>query len=409
MKLLHTSDWHLGRNLYGRARYEEFDLFLNWLATLLVDERIDALLIAGDIFDTTTTSNRAQAQYYQFLQKVAASRCRHVVITGGNHDSPSFLDAPGHLLKALNIHVVGQATENPADEVLVLDSIDGKPELIVCAVPYLRDRDVRRALPGESITDKDKLLVQGLYHHYGQVTEHAQLLRSQLGNDIPIVGMGHLFAAGGKTSDGDGVRELYVGTLAQIGADLFSDRCDYVALGHLHSPQAVAGCSTIRYCGSPLPMGFGEARQQKSVCCVTFDACTPDITQIPVPVFQTLVRVQGDWPAINEQLGELAKHRSSAWLEIIYDGADVLTDLRERVQEAVTATDMDVLRICNRQLINATLAASHSEETLGSLGPDQVFERCLQAQHVPDDQQPALWASYRQTLASLQNDDPNAL
>ena len=107
MKILHTSDWHLGRSLYGRKRYEEFSSFLDWLAQTIEEEKVDALLVAGDVFDNSTPSNRAQELYYRFLCRVAASCCRHVVVIAGNHDSPSFLNVPKELLRALNVYVVG--------------------------------------------------------------------------------------------------------------------------------------------------------------------------------------------------------------------------------------------------------------------------------------------------------------
>ncbi|NLE26621.1 MAG: exonuclease subunit SbcD, partial [Clostridiaceae bacterium] len=118
MKIIHTSDWHLGCSLFGRKRYEETEKFLDWLSELLEQENIDVLLVAGDIFDTTTPSNRAQKLYYQFLHRVAQSSCRHVVITAGNHDSPSFLNAPRELLRYLQVYIVGSMEENPDDEVL---------------------------------------------------------------------------------------------------------------------------------------------------------------------------------------------------------------------------------------------------------------------------------------------------
>ena len=158
MKFLHTSDWHLGRSLYGRKRYEEFTAFLDWLTQTIEDEKIDALLVAGDVFDTSTPSNRAQELYYRFLCRVAASCCRHVVVVAGNHDSPSFLNAPKELLRALNVYVVGSMTEAYEDEVFILQA-DDKPEAIVCAVPYLRDKDIRTVEPGETIDDKNAKLV----------------------------------------------------------------------------------------------------------------------------------------------------------------------------------------------------------------------------------------------------------
>ena len=134
MKILHTSDWHLGRSLYGRKRYDEFTAFLDWVAQTIEAEGIDTLLVAGDVFDTTTPSNRAQELYYRFLCRVSTSCCRHVVVIAGNHDSPSFLSAPKELLRVLNVYVVGSMTEIMDDEVIVLHK-DEQPEAIVCAVP----------------------------------------------------------------------------------------------------------------------------------------------------------------------------------------------------------------------------------------------------------------------------------
>jgi len=306
MRVLHTSDWHIGRTLYGRKRYEEFESFLTWLAETIQQNRIDALLVSGDVFDTSAPSNRAQELYYRFLCRVAASVCRHVVVVAGNHDSPSFLNAPKELLKALDVHVVGSSTENTEDEVLVLRNEQDAPELIVCAVPYLRDRDIRVAEAGESVEDKERKMIEGIRNHYATVAALAEQKREELGADIPIVGTGHLFTAGGQTVDGDGVRELYVGSLAHVTAGIFPASFDYLALGHLHMPQKVNGSETIRYSGSPLPMGFGEAKQQKSVCQVEFHSTAASVQLIDVPVFQELECVTGDWDAISSRILELS-------------------------------------------------------------------------------------------------------
>ena len=148
LRILHTSDWHIGRTLYGRRRYETFSAFLDWLADTVRDRHVDVLIVAGDVFDTSAPSNRAQELYYRFLCRVMPF-CRHIVVVAGNHDSPSFLTAPKELLRALNVHVVGSISDDPGHEILRLDGPDGEPELIVCAVPYLRDRDIRVVEPGE--------------------------------------------------------------------------------------------------------------------------------------------------------------------------------------------------------------------------------------------------------------------
>ena len=413
MRVLHTSDWHLGRTLYGRKRYEEFESFLTWLAEMIQQNGIDALLVAGDVFDTSAPSNRAQELYYRFLCRVAASSCRHVVVVAGNHDSPSFLNAPKELLKALDVHVVGSSTESLEDEVLVLRNEQDIPELIVCAVPYLRDRDIRVAEVGESVEAKERKIIDSIRTHYAAVAALAKQKRDELEVDIPIVAMGHLFTAGGQTVDGDGVRELYVGSLAHVTAGIFPTSFDYLALGHLHVPQAVNGSETIRYSGSPLPMGFGEAKQQKSVCQVVFDQgedhiTTASVQLIDVPVFQRLERVEGDWDSISSRILELSATDSQGWLEVIYEGDDVIGDLRERLEAVITGTQMEILRIKNNRIIDRVLGQIHEEETLDDLNVNDVFERCLAVHEVPEDQRPELLRAYQETVSSLYEDDEQA-
>lgn len=408
MKILHTSDWHIGRTLYGRKRYEEFESFLTWLAETIQQNEVDALLVAGDVFDTSAPSNRAQELYYRFLCRVAASSCRHIVVVAGNHDSPSFLNAPKELLKALDVHVVGSSTASPEDEVLVLRNERDAPELIVCAVPYLRDRDIRVAEAGESVEDKERKLIDGIRTHYAAVAALAEQKREELGADIPIVGTGHLFTAGGQTVDGDGVRELYVGSLAHVTAGIFPACFNYLALGHLHVPQKVNGSETIRYSGSPLPMGFGEAKQQKSVCRVEFHSTAASVQLIDVPVFQKLERVKGDWDGISNRILELSATDSQGWLEVIYDGTEVIGDLRERLEAAMSGTQMEILRIKNNRIIDRVLGQIHEEETLDDLNVNDVFERCLAVHDVPEDQRPELLRAYQETVSSLYEDDVQA-
>lgn len=423
MKILHTSDWHIGRTLYGRKRYAEFEAFLDWLAITIEQEQVDALLVAGDIFDTSTPSNRAQALYYRFLCRVAGSSCRHVVVIAGNHDSPSFLDAPRELLKALDVHVVGQAGERAEDEIIVLNDGQGNPELIVCAVPYLRDREIRTAEAGESIEDKERKLIEGIRDHYARVVALAEQKRQAFGAALPVIGMGHLFTAGGQTQEGDGVRELYVGSLAHVSAHIFPDSLDYLALGHLHVPQKVGGAETRRYCGSPIPMGFGEAGQAKYVCLVSLgeDARADDseaaaahsrvavkVEQLSVPVFQTLLRIKGDWPHIAARLKSLTDEQSQAWVEIIYEGADVIGDLRNRLDAAVAGSLVEILRVRNLRVAAQAMERSHDDETLDDLTPSEVFERCLTAHDIPAEQRITLRASFGEILTSVLESDAQA-
>ena len=408
MKVLHTSDWHIGRSLYGQNRYEEHEAFLNWLADAIQEHQIDVLLVAGDVFDSSTPSNCAQELYYRFLGRIAsgAGSCRHIVLIAGNHDSPTLLDAPKGLLQQLNVHVVGGPCDPIAEEAIVLHDRNGAPKLIVCAVPFLRDRDLRSAEAGESIDDKNRKLVEGLRSHYTTVAQAAQDKKNELGTELPIVAMGHLFTAGGQTNDS--VRELYVGSLAQVDASLFPDFLNYVALGHLHTPQRVGGTDRIRYCGSPLALSFGEAGQRKILCAVEFDAESAAVQLLDVPTFQLLEQIRGDWASIARRLQELVTNQSHSWLEILYEGEAVIGDLRERIDQIVAGSAVKVLRIQSQRVVDRILAEASDEETLNDLSEIDVFRRCLDAQSVPEEQYEELMQTYQEALLSLQQADLRA-
>lgn len=412
MKILHTSDWHLGRSLYGRKRYDEFSAFLDWLGDTIEGEGICALLVAGDIFDTSTPNNQAQKLYYRFLCRVADSSCRHIVIIAGNHDSPSFLNAPKELLQALNVYVIGAITEHPEDEVIVLNNENDEPEAIVCAVPYLRDKDIRTVEPGESVADKNAKLIAGVRNHYAAVCAIAvrrqrEFKEKGLNPDIPIIALGHIFTAGGKTIADDGVRELYVGSLAHVGKDVFPESIDYLALGHLHVPQRVGTTDHFRYSGSPIAIGFGEARQKKIVIEVEFNGKTPTLRELPVPCFQSLERISGSLNEIKERIEQLKDEASNAWLEIEYTGAEHIGNFRELVDESLEESCMEVRRIKNRQIFDRALNRIDENETLDDLDVNDVFRRCLDTFQVAAAERPEITRSYNEIIESLYEDDIN--
>ncbi|MGP4716809.1 exonuclease SbcCD subunit D C-terminal domain-containing protein [Psychrobacter sp. T6-6] len=510
LKILHTSDWHLGRRLYGRLRYEEFETFLQWLEVTISTQQVDILIVAGDIFDTMTPSNKAQALYYEFLGRVSRSCCQHVVIVAGNHDSPTFLDAPSNVLKFLNVHVIGTACDDLEDEVLVLGDDDNNPHCIIAAVPYLRDRDVRSSSAGESADSKDANVIKGIRAHYDAVAsiakgQQAELIKTHQ-RHIPIIATGHLFAAGGKTTGDDGVRDLYVGSLGKISADMFDEGFDYVALGHLHVPQRVGGRESIRYSGSPIAMGFGEAKQQKQVLLIQFgnsesfdndslslnvipqlastdapvqtakiekpiektakkvvsqvelfmddlfgfdepiedteaekivipngtstqqdqssqtipaktttankmlhhnEGNQMQVVSLPIPKFQQLAQISGDLPIISQTIKSLTP-AESVWLEVVYTGDEIVSDLREQVQAMVDGLPCEVLKIKNTRTYNKVLNQQQTSENLQDLNEMDVFERCLTINDVVESQKDSLRDAYGQILYNLRHEDKQA-
>jgi exonuclease SbcD len=406
MKILHTADWHIGQHLHTRKRYQEFQEFFAWLVKKISEESFDILLVAGDIFDTTTPSNQAQELYNNFLAEVSKTACRHIVVTGGNHDSPSLLNAQRNVFKLLQIHVVGSAEENPKDEVLLLHDLKGNPELIVCAVPYLRDRDIRKSEPGESLEEKGQKLIEGVRRHYAEVCEEAERLRESISQWVPIVAMGHLFAAGGETSTGDGVRDLFIGSLGHIHADIFPPCIDYLALGHLHSPQKVGGKDTMRYSGSPLPISFAEANHEKEVVCIQFTDKKITVEGHKIPTFQELKRIRGDWDHIFDEIAKEKDRDSKAFLEISYIGGEYIdAKLHNRLEKSIEGSKMEILTINNERKKQRIIAEGENSASLDDLHPIDVFKSVLETEQILETEQKDLIARFLEMVTQVTEED----
>ncbi|MDO5651988.1 MAG: exonuclease SbcCD subunit D C-terminal domain-containing protein [Moraxella sp.] len=419
LRMLHTSDWHLGKRLHNHSRYDEFAQFLSWLIDTINAECVDVLIVAGDIFDTMTPSNRAQELYYNFLGLVAKSSCRHVVITAGNHDSPTFLDAPKSILRSLNVRVVGSISDNICDDVFCLHNPQGQAEAIIIAAPYLRDKDVRDSSSFDAVGTKEYDTIQGIAEYYAQLTAHAKALQADIiatqGTSVPIIATGHLFVAGSSIADkNDGMRDLlYVGTIGQIHASIFDESLHYVALGHIHAPQKVANQDRIRYCGSPIAMSFGEIGKTKQVLLIDFEACLPIIHSIAVPVFQPLIRISGDWQTIEKQLHnaiDMGKDTGKSVLaEIIYTADELEPHLTKKIRHITEGSQVIVLNINNKTQYQYSLSQSHKGEQLKHLSEIEVFDKLLQRHEITSQESHALKIAHQTILTSLHEDDSQAI
>ncbi len=399
MKILHTSDWHLGRTLYSKKeRQNEHSAFLNWLLATIKENAIDVLLIAGDVFDTASPSSSSQKMYYDFLVQVRNSECKNVVVVGGNHDSPSFLNAPRDILAALNVSVIGNATENIEDEIISIEDGDKNPVMIVCAVPFLRERDISRFAEKENYADRSKRINESIKKHYETIAKLAEKRKKDSKKNLPIVAMGHLSVVGGKRNEDDGVRETYIGNVEAISSDIFPETFDYVALGHYHIPSVIK--NHIRYCGSPIPMGFGEAGQKKCVYIIDFkDEKT--IETIEIPNFQRLESIVGDKEFIAERLTELRKENISVWVEIIYKGEAIFPDFSAWINEQTANTNIEVLKLQNRQYLNNVLTTDDTINSLEELNVFDVFDTLLAKSTHPEAQKNELKATYKEVVTSL--------
>ncbi|PRY05707.1 exodeoxyribonuclease I subunit D [Pontibacter ummariensis] len=406
MRVLHTSDWHLGQRLVNLERTEEHQHFLDWLLQTIEQEQVEVLLMSGDVFDNGSPSNTALRQYYNFLTKVCATCCKHIIVTGGNHDSISTLNAPKELLECFNIHVIGGASPEPLDELIEVKDEQGQVQLVVCAVPFLRDRDVRLSVPGESFEEREARIKQGIAAHYAAFVPH---LASYKRAAVPVVAMGHLFAAGGSASDSE--KEIHVGNLGQIGADQFPKEFDYVALGHLHRPQKVNGSHHIRYSGSPIPLSFSEVADKKVVYVLDFEAGKlADLREIEVPCCRKLIRFKGSLEKVKQDLATFdnSAFALTAWAELQVELEAALPDLNQQIEEVLSHKPELQLLIHRPPSIKATRQALEQqvqeEADLHTLREKEVFlKRCESA--FPESDHSELLTTFAELLELMGQED----
>jgi DNA repair protein SbcD/Mre11 len=376
VRILHTSDLHLGHRLLERSRIEEQEALLEWLVQIIRQEEVELLIIAGDIFDTGAPPNAALKLYYNFLHQVAETECLATLIIGGNHDSVAALNAPRQLLSHFRVQVTGGAAGTD-EELFLMRDRQGEPSALVGCVPFLRERDLRTPRPGESIEERDAGLVAGIREHYRLLSEAA----ADRG-DLPLILCGHLFAGG---VSGGGERDLYVGNLGQIDSSVFPAEAQYVALGHLHRAQAVGGSSHIRYSGSPLALDFTDD-SVKSVTLLNLEHRAPlEVELFPAPVFRRLVSLSGSLPEILWRLnGEAgAGETFLPWLDITV--TDPIPEAQERIEEAAAELDLEILRVRYGRPSNGDDSWEAVDEQLEELSPREVFRRRCESRGVEAD------------------------
>jgi exonuclease SbcD len=401
MRILHTSDWHLGQHFMGKTRQVEHQAFCAWLIEQVRVHEVDALLIAGDIFDTGAPPSYAREQYNRFIVELRGSGCELVVL-GGNHDSVAMLGESKTLLAQLDTRVIPGVCADPAEQLLILKKRDGTPGALLCGIPFIRPRDVLQSQAGQSAQDKQQSLQQAIQQHYQDLYALAEIRRTELGGDLPIIATGHLCTVGASASES--VREIYVGSLEAFPTSAFPPAA-YIALGHIHRPQKVGGLEHIRYCGSPIPLSFDEARQQKEVLLVELDGSgLRSVTALPVPRFQPLLSVRGSLKELEQAIAEAAQQGSSelpVWLEVQVSSDDYLSDLQQRIAALCEGLPVEVLRI-RRERGNAVAALQgQAKETLDELSVEEVFAQRLSSETLDDAQQAPLLALYRQVVGEL--------
>lgn len=391
MRLLHTSDWHLGQTLHNYERGYEHQRFLDWLLDTLVAERVDVLLVAGDVFDNANPSAASQKQLYVFLQQARARLpALQLVVVAGNHDSAGRLEAPAPLLAAHGTHVIGHLLRGENGDIdlerllLPLSGADGQVQAWCLAVPFLRPGDVPKLPAG----DTQDAYLGGIALLYRQLTDLA-LARRQPGQ--AIVAMGHCHMVGGEMSN-DSERRIVIGGTEMLPSGIFDTTIAYAALGHLHKAQAVGGQEHIRYCGSPIPLSFAEVNYRHQVLCLDIDGETlQSVRVIEVPRAVPLLRVPATPAPIAEVLAQLAAldvpdapAEAQPFLEVRVRLDAPEPGLRTRIETALDGKPVRLAKIETSSAARSNAPENMTLDQLGQLQPDDIFRRLYQQKYAKE-------------------------
>lgn len=399
LRILHTSDWHLGQTLHNFERTYEHQCFLDWLLEQIESLQVDALLVSGDIFDSANPSSTSQKQLYRFL-KEARARVPHlnIVLIAGNHDSPGRLEAPSPLLELFETAVVGNVARNSSNGINIdrmvvpLKDRDGVTGAWCLAIPFLRPGDVPRSdTNGSQYADGVALLYQ-------------QVLSAALDRRAPgqaIIALGHCHMLGGQISE-DSERRIVIGNAEALPSAIFPEPIVYAALGHLHRAQAAVN-SHLRYSGSPLPMSFAEIGYPHQVVLIDLEGeSLKEITAVPVPRFVKLLRIPERPASVHDVLAELADltlpdcpAEEHPYLEVRVRLDAPEPGLRARVEAALNGKPVRLARI---DTTSATVsegevgAGQMAPDDLGRLQPDDIFKKLYKQKYDAEVPEPLLAA-----------------
>jgi exonuclease SbcD len=395
LRLFHTADWHLGHTLHGVSRHIEHQQFLNWLLAELLDKQADALIVAGDIFDSANPSAQAQAQLYEFLVNAKKQQAElDIILVGGNHDSATRLDAPSSIFNALGIRVVGGLRRDNQQEIewdrllVPLTNAAGDVKAWCGAMPFLRNAD----LPNSDVDDP---LVTGVKSLYDELFSQLQN-RAQHGESLIMTG--HCYMVNGNVSELS-ERKILGGNQHALPVELFPEAIDYVALGHLHLAQTVGANAHIRYSGSPIPLSFDESHYVHSVLQVELKAeQEATITKLKIPRTVELLRIPNG--KAFAKLSDVLVQLESLELADLPEAQQPFVELRiklDKPEPSLRATCEEVINVLPVRLLKITtaytgndnsLADLQIEQRLEELQPLDVFQRCYSNKYdtpAPDD------------------------
>lgn len=401
MKILHTSDLHIGKRLHQAELAEDQLLFFSWLTDLIGKEKIDALIVSGDIFDVANPSSESRKIYFELLVSLSRLGCR-VIITAGNHDSPAVLEAPKELLKELDIHVVGGLPEDPSDLLVALNGKDKKPCAVVAAIPYLRESDLRKHTENETSKDRAEAIKRGIIQAFGDVAEKCRVSFP----DLPAIAMGHLYIQDGGLSESE--REIQIGNMAGVEAEKLPDYFHYYALGHLHKPQEPGKNSRIAYSGAPVKMSFSESGNSNRVMLLTIDGKKIKAESIAAPVNRNLVRLTGSVGELKQMLNDLPVNTNALKTFIDLNAVEENPDPAKRLE---LETLIEEFKNDDAQILNYRLHFNNQpagtadlyniEVNIEDLKPGDVFTRKIENENLDEETSNLLKQAFGELLEEV--------
>lgn len=385
MRILHTSDWHLGRKLYDRSRHQEQEQFLNWVIEVVQENEVELLLVAGDIFDSAIPGAQAVDLYYQFLFNFYQRTGASAVIIAGNHDSATRLAAPREFLKMARIHVFGSVSKSP--ELNVVSVSNSKETIAIIALPYLPEGELSH-ISFESEIDSANRYREAIRQRYHDAIK-------SVSPAIPKILMGHFYVAGSHPSVSKEV--VQVGGSLPVTLEDFPADVKYIALGHLHHVlKFTRNEYPIIYSGSPLPYSFDDAEDPKKV--ILFDILENkpvELTEIKVPTFRELVRLSGNYDEIIRIAEE--KDWEGKLIEIQLQLDVPRIGLSDAIRKAFANKGGEVASV-QAKLLSLESESTLSAEEVTSQSPQDIFNRFYREQFgEPEDN------SAQKNFTSMQN------
>ena len=380
IRILHTADWHLGQTFFGYDRTQEHEHFLDWLAGVLTKNKIDVLIVAGDVFDVSNPSAASQRMFYRFIHRVTTENPRlQLVVVAGNHDSAARLESPLPLLQEMRTEIKGivrkQNGKIDYEHLLVeLKNAAGEVEALCLAVPFLRQGDY------PVVETEGNPYAEGVKELYARLLKYALKKRT---DGQALVAVGHLLATGSEIAEKDHSERIIIGGLESVSPESFPEQIVYTALEHIHKAQRVSGRENIRYAGSPLPMSFAEKHYHHGVVKVTLDEgwaveiekleYTPLVRLLSIPATEAAAPDE----VLDELRGlELPEDEPMPYLEVKVKLSEPEPMLRQQVEEILEGKPVRLARIVSfyRQAAEGSVEEEVLTAGLQEMNPLQIVK-----------------------------------